>query len=61
MEMNEKQVKILSDLEKKKEKNEIPPKALQIFSGAQSVLSQEFNFYTFAVQTNSEQSKDIMD
>ena len=54
MEMNEKQTKIVGDLEKKLEKNDVPPKALEIFSGAQSVLSQEFNFYTFAVQTNSE-------
>ena len=61
MEVNEKQDKIIKELEKQKEKNEITPKALEIFSGAQSLLSQEFNFYTFTVMTNTEQSKDIVE
>lgn len=44
----------------KKKDGEIPQKALEIFSGAESVLHQDFNFYTFSVMTNSEQSKDII-
>lgn len=42
-------------------KNELPPKALEIFSGAQNVLSQEFNFYSFSVMTSSEISKEIVE
>jgi len=59
--MNEKQEKEIRELEAKKAKNEIPQKALEMFTGAQSVLAQEFNFYSFSVMINGEQSKEIMD
>lgn len=58
---DDEQKNMIADLDAMKSNKEIPPRALEIFSGAQSVLSQEFNFYTFSVMTSGEQSREIVE
>ena len=57
---NEQQEKDLKTISDATYQNKIPPKLERLFAGAQTILEQEFNYYSFAAKINMETSNQII-